>query len=75
MLSVNAFMPPAVNVFMQAVSTRSCLGKRCIVSALTRCVANINQDNRGYHQLDRSRSPKMHCIALVKAYLGMCNVT
>ena len=25
---------------------RSCVGKRCIVSALTRCVANINQDNR-----------------------------
>ena len=25
---------------------RSCVGKRCIVSALTRCVAHINQDNR-----------------------------
>ena len=43
MLAVNAFMPPAVNVFMQAGSTLSCVGKRCVVSALTRCVANINQ--------------------------------
>ena len=51
MLAVNAFMPPAVNVFMQAVSTRSCVGKRCIVSALTRCVANINQDNRRFLRL------------------------
>ena len=40
-----------VNVFMQAVSTRSCVGKRCIVSALTRCVANINQDNRRFLRL------------------------
>ena len=44
------------------LSTCSCV---CIVNALTPCVANINQDNGGYYQLDRSRSPKMHCIALV----------
>ena len=30
---------------------RSCVGKRCIVSALTRCVANINQDNRSILRL------------------------
>ena len=30
---------------------RSCVGKRCIVSALTRCVANINQDNRRFLRL------------------------
>ena len=47
---------------------RSCVGKRCIVSALTRCVANITRTidvSCGYHQLDRSRSPKMHCIHLL----------
>ena len=50
MLAVNAFMPPAVNVFMQAVSTRSCVGKRCIVSTLIRRV-NMNQDNRRFLRL------------------------
>ena len=38
-------------MFMQAVSTRSCVGKRCIVSALTRCVANINRENRRFLRL------------------------
>ena len=58
-----------VNVFMQAVSTRSCVGKRCIVSALTRCVANINQDNRRFLRLSSVGSlplakNALHCTSL-----------
>ena len=71
MLAVNAFMPPAVNVFMQAVSTRSCVGKRCIVSALTRCVANINQGNRRFLRLSSVGSlplakNALHCTSIFK---------
>ena len=66
-LAVNAFMPPAVNVFMQAVSTRSCVG---IVSALTRCVANINQDNRRFLRLSSVGSlllakNALHCTSYI----------
>ena len=71
MLAVNAFMPPAVNAFMQAVSTRSCVGKRCVVSALTRCVANINQDNRRFLRLSSVGSlplakNALHCTSTIK---------
>ena len=33
------------------LSTCSCVGKRCIVNAITPCVANINQDNRRFLRL------------------------
>ena len=42
---------------------RSCVGKRCIVSALTRCVANINQDNRRILRLYIIAPARQKCIA------------
>ena len=55
---------PSVNVFMPAASSLRSL--RGVVwdlqCALYRTEINVSC---GYHQLDRSRSPKMHCILLV----------
>ena len=74
MLAVNAFMPPAVNVFMQAVSTRSCVGKRCIVSTLIRRV-NMNQDNRRFLRLSSVGSlplakNALHCTGNLPSLFG-----
>ena len=55
---------PSVNVFMPAASSlRSLRGVVWDLQyALYRTEINVSC---GYHQLDRSRSPKMHCILLV----------